>query len=65
MPDLRERVEPAALAAIRDVLPTVEAEPARYRQLTFELDLERGAVTGAHCWLDRAVDLRKLLGPTR
>ena len=63
MTDLTERLQAAACAAIADVMPAIEAEPKRVRLLTIELELANGAqVKGGTAWIERAVNVNKLLG---
>jgi hypothetical protein len=60
--DLSERLKPAAVAAIDDLLPAVMTDPSKLRLLTIEIELATGGtVRGGRAWLERAVNLRSLL----
>ena len=64
--DLTERLQAAACAAIADVMPAIEAEPRKVRRLTVELELANGGqVKGGTAWIERAVNVNKLLGVGR
>ena len=60
--DLQDHLTEAAAAAIADVMPAVEADVKRVKRLTFEIELSGGRVQGAHCWIERGVNLGRLLG---
>jgi len=60
---LIETLAEAAVAAIRDVGSTLEAEAPRVRYLAVELELANGGhVVGAVAWIERRVDVRRRLG---
>ncbi len=60
---LRDHLTEAAAAAIADVMPAIAAEPKRVRLLTIELELANGGqVKGGTAWIERAVNVNKLLG---
>ena len=62
MADLPERLKAAAVAAIDDLSPAVMADPSKLRLLTIELELANGGtVRGGRVWLERAVNLGRLL----
>ena len=66
MTDLTTRLQEAAAGAIRDVAPAIAAEPKRVRLLTIELELANGGqVKGGTAWIERAVNVNKLLGVGR
>ncbi len=61
--DLVDRLAAAAVAAIRDVAPSIEEAGSSACLVTFEIELNaKGAVGGATCWLERRVSINKLLG---
>ncbi len=63
MSDLTEQLQAAASAAIADVMPAIEAEPKKVRLLTIELEVANGCqVKGGTAWIERAVNVNKLLG---
>jgi hypothetical protein len=64
MTDLAERLKAAAAAAIDDISPGL-AEPRKLRVITVEIELANGGqVTGGRAWIERAIDLKRLLaGP--
>ena len=63
MTTLTDRLAEAAVAAIRDVGPTLEQDARRVRYLTVELELANaGEVVGAVAWIERRLDVRRLLG---
>lgn len=60
--DLGERLKAAALAAIDDVVPQLQAEPRKVRLLTIEFDLGNGSqVRSGRAWIERGVNVNKLL----
>ncbi len=64
--DLQDHLTEAAAAAIADVMPAIEAEPRRVRVVTIELEVADGRrVTGGTAWIERRVNLGKLLGVGR
>ncbi len=66
MTDLQDRLTEAAAAAIADVMPAIEADPRKVRRLTVELELANGGqVEGGTAWIERAVNVNKLLGVGR
>ncbi len=60
-PDLAERLQEAAPAAIADVAPGIEAAGPRLRLLTVEVD-GKGRVVGATAWLQNQINVNRLLG---
>lgn len=63
---LTERLQAAAAAAIADVMPAIEADPRKVRLITIELEVANGCqVVGGTAWIERAVNVGKLLGVGR
>jgi hypothetical protein len=61
--DLAEHLKRAASAAIEDVMPAVLADSRRVRLVAIELELVNGStVRAGTCWVERAVNVNKLLG---
>ncbi len=64
--DLTERLARAAVAAIADIAPQLEAAGPKLGLLTIELELANGVrVKGGTAWIERAVNVNKLLGAGR
>ncbi len=63
--DLTERLAPAAVAAITDTLPMIEADVNSVKFLTVEVELVRGKPVEARAWIERRVNIGKLLGDRR
>ena len=60
---LQDHLTEAAAAAIADVMPAIAADPRKVRLVTIELELANGGqVKGGTAWIERKVDLGKLLG---
>ena len=63
MSDLTTRLTEAVSAAIADVMPAIEAEPRKVRLITIELEVANGCeVKGGTAWIERAVNIGRLLG---
>ena len=63
MSDLSESLARAAVAAIADLAPQLEAAGPKLGLLTLELEVStKGEVTGAVAWPQLRVNLGKLLG---
>ena len=63
---LQDHLAEAAAAAIADVMPAIAADPRKVRRLTIELEVVNGyRVTGGVAWIERGVNLGKLLGVGR
>ena len=61
--DLTTRLTEAAAAAIADVAPGIEAAGPRLRLLTVEVEVDgKGRVTGATAWLQKQINVNRLLG---
>jgi len=61
--DLTQQLQHAAAAAIADIMPAIEAEPRKVRLVTIELEVANGReVKGGTAWIERAVNVNKLLG---
>ncbi len=63
MSDLVTHLQEAAAAAIADVMPAIEADPRKVRLLTIELEVANGCqVKAGTAWIERAVNVNKILG---
>ena len=60
--DLTESLARAAVAAIADTVPTIEADPRAVRFLTVEIEVSGGKPTHARVWIERKCSLSRLLG---
>ena len=66
MTDLTERLARAAVAAIADNRPAIEAAGPKLGLLTLELEIDgRGRVTGGVAWTQLRINTNKLLGVGR
>ena len=64
--DLSEALARAAVAAIADIAPQLEAAGPKLGLLTIELEIDsKGRVTGGVAWPQLRVNLGKLLGDRR
>ncbi len=64
--DLTERLARAAVAAIADIAPQLEAAGPKLGLLTLELEIDsKGRVVGRVAWPQLRVNLGKLLGDRR
>ena len=62
MTNLTERLARAAVAAIVDTLPMIEADVNSVKYLTVEVELLRGKPVEARAWIERGCNLGRLLG---
>ena len=63
MTDLQDHLTEAAAAAIADVMPAIEADPRKVKTVMIELELAGGVqVRAGTAWIERAVNVSKLLG---
>ncbi len=63
--DLTTRLQEAAAAAIADVMPSIAPDPRRIRRVTIELDMANTCeVKGGRAWIERTVNVNRLLGLT-
>jgi hypothetical protein len=60
--DLTEQLARAAVAAIADTVPTIQADPKAIRYLTVEIEVIGGRPAEARAWIERKCKLGKLLG---
>ncbi len=60
--DLAEALTRAAVAAIADTVPTIEAEQRAVRYLTVEIEVSGGKPAHARAWIERGCNIGKLLG---
>ena len=58
---LAEALARAAVAAIADTVPTIEADPKAVRYLTVEIEVSGGKPAHARAWVERRCNLRRLL----
>ena len=65
MTDLTESLARAVVAAIADTVPTIEADPNAVRYVTVEIEISGGKPAHARAWVERGVNLGKLLGGRR
>ena len=63
--DLTESLARAAVAAIADTVPTIQADPKAVRYLTVEIEVIGGKPAEARAWVERRCNLSKLLGVGR
>ena len=62
MTDLPERLARAAIAAMADTLARVEADRKNVKFLTVELELKNGEPIDGRAWIERGVNVGRLLG---
>ena len=60
--DLSESLARAAVAAIADTVPTIEADPRAVRFLTVEIEVSGGKPVEARAWVERRANVGRLLG---
>ncbi len=64
--DLTERLARAAVAAIEDIAPQIEAAGPKLGLLTLELEVNtKGEVTGAPAWPQLRLNMNRVLGVGR
>ncbi len=61
MTEQQQTIARAVVASLADALAAVEADKARVKYLTCEVELKNGAPVDAHCWIDLGTNLRRLL----
>ena len=65
MTDLTECLARAAVAAIADLEPQIEAAGSKLNLLTVELEIStKGQVIGAVAWLQLRLNMNRVLGAT-
>ncbi len=62
MTDLQQAIAKAAVGALVDTLAAVEADRRNVRFLTVELELRNGVPVDGRAWIERGVNVGKLLG---
>ncbi len=65
MSDLQDAVARAAVGALVDTLAQVEADRRNVKFLTVEVELKDGVPVDARAWIERGVNVGKLLGVGR
>lgn len=65
MTDLQESIARVAVVALVDTLATVEADRKNVKFLTCEIELKNGVPVDARAWIERSVNVGKLLGVGR
>jgi hypothetical protein len=60
--DLQQTIARVAVGALVESLAAVEADPKPIKFLTVEVELKNGKPIGGRAWIERGVNVGKLLG---
>ncbi len=62
MTSLQQTIAKVAVGALVDTLAQVEADRKSVRYLTVEVELKNGVPVGGRAWIERGVNVGRLLG---
>ncbi len=62
MTDLQRDIARVAVGALVDTLAAVEADPKPIKFLTVEVELKNGVPVSGRAWIERGVNVGRLLG---